>query len=97
MKTTPVSQIEFILEKKDKEESSEEDQITQHPDSQRNSDAQMCDYRGMIEEEQSQLIQTPKSKDTADAMNGQKVSMGDFGTFDSNPFDVSQSTNNLAL
>jgi hypothetical protein len=58
----------------------------------------MCDFRGMIEEEH-EILTTPKSKKTTDAMDGQKVSMGDFGmgTFESNPFDVSQSTNNLAL
>jgi hypothetical protein len=45
------------------------------------------------------MVQTPKSKKTSDAMNGQKVSMGDFGmgTFESNPFDVSSSTTNLGL
>lgn len=70
IRATPVSQIDLILDKKDKEESSEDDQMTQQPNSRNNSDAQMCDYRGMIEEEQSQIIQTPKSKKTSDAMNG---------------------------
>ena len=55
IKVTPVSQIDFILEKeKDaKDESSQEDDVTQGPNSRNNSDAQMCDYRVMIEEEQS--------------------------------------------
>ena len=55
IKVTPVSQIDFILEKEKggKDESSEEDEVTQQPDSRNNSDAQMCNYRGMIEEEQS--------------------------------------------
>ena len=45
------------------------------------------------------MVQTPKSRKTSDAMNGQKVSMGDFGmgTFESNPFDISSSTTNLGL
>jgi hypothetical protein len=55
IKVTPVSQIDFILEKeKDaKDDSSQEDDVTQGPNSRNNSDAQMCDYRVMIEEEQS--------------------------------------------
>jgi hypothetical protein len=59
----------------------------------------MCDFRGIIGSDPAQdwnvkELQTPKSKITSNAKD-QKVSMGDFGlgTFDSNPFDVSETPN----